>query len=83
VVLLDGIEGREDCEAAAHKIGQALCNATMPFDKDLVLSCSIGQALFPDDGADEESLIRAADAAMYRLKSGPDNERQGSLAFAP
>ena len=83
VVLLDGIEGREDCQAAAHKIGQALCNATMPFDKDLVLSCSIGQALFPDDGPDEESLIRAADAAMYRLKTGPDDKRQGLLALAP
>lgn len=83
VVLLDGIEGRDDCQAAAHKIGEALCNATMPFDKDLVLSCSIGQALFPDDGADEESLIRAADAAMYQLKSRPGAELQGSFSFAP
>lgn len=83
VVMLDGIEGREDCQAAAHKIEQALGNENMPFDDNLVIACTIGQALFPDDGADEESLIRAADAAMYRLKSGPDDERQGSLAFAP
>jgi diguanylate cyclase (GGDEF)-like protein len=83
VVMLDGIEGREDCQAAAHKIEQALCNEKMPFDDNLVITCSIGQALFPDDGADEESLIRAADAAMYRLKSAPEDERQASLAFAP
>ncbi len=83
VVLLDGIEGREDCQAAAHKIEQALGRDSLPFGDRLEVSASIGQALFPDDGADEESLIRAADAAMYRLKSDPDDERQGSLAFAP
>ncbi|MDA8127640.1 MAG: hypothetical protein M0Z73_02910 [Betaproteobacteria bacterium] len=42
---------------------------------------SIGQALFPDDGGDEDGLMRAADAAMYRVKSGCEPERQRCLPF--
>jgi len=82
VVMLDGIQGRDDCQAAASKIEQALGSDTLPFGDRLVISASIGQALFPDDGDNEEALIRAADAAMYRLKNGSDAERQASFAFA-
>ena len=81
VVLLDGIEGREDCRAAAHKIEQALGRDSLPFADRLVISASIGQALFPEDGEDEEALIRAADASMYRIKSGSGSERQAAFAF--
>ena len=82
VVLLDGIQGREDCRAAALKIEQALASDTLPFADRLVISASIGQALFPDDGEDEASLIQAADAAMYRSKAGSASERQASFSFA-
>jgi diguanylate cyclase (GGDEF)-like protein len=81
VVLLDGIQGREDCCAAAMKIEQALASDTLPFAERLVICASIGEALFPDDGEDEASLLQAADAAMYRSKSGSASERQGSFAF--
>ena len=45
------------------------------------IAASIGQALFPDDGADEDTLIRAADAAMYRIKSGSESAQQRHLPF--
>jgi diguanylate cyclase (GGDEF)-like protein len=82
VVLLDGIQGREDCRAAANKIEQSLDSGTLPFADRLVISASIGQALFPEDGEDEEALIRVADASMYRIKSGSGSERQTAFAFA-
>jgi diguanylate cyclase (GGDEF)-like protein len=81
VVLLDGIQGREDCQAAANKIEQSLDSGTLPFADRLVISASIGQALFPEDGEDEEALIRVADASMYRIKSGSGSERQTAFAF--
>jgi diguanylate cyclase (GGDEF)-like protein/PAS domain S-box-containing protein len=35
---------------------------------DAAISASIGIAMYPADGLDDESLIRHADAAMYRVK---------------
>jgi diguanylate cyclase (GGDEF)-like protein len=81
VVLLEEVQGRNDCLAAAHKIEQALNADTSFFGLDVDIAASIGQALYPDDGVDEDALIRAADAAMYRIKSGCESERQRSLSF--
>ena len=81
VVLLDGVQGREDYLAAAHKIEQALNANSSFYGLDVEIAASIGQALYPDDGADEDSLIRAADAAMYRIKSGSESQRQQKLPF--
>jgi len=81
VVLLEGVQGREDYLAAVHKIEQALNVHSTFYGLDLEISASIGQALYPDDGADEDALIRAADAAMYRVKSGCESEHQNRLQF--
>ncbi|MRW91961.1 EAL domain-containing protein [Duganella sp. FT80W] len=35
---------------------------------DLKVSASIGIAMYPDDGADVETLLQRADAAMYQVK---------------
>lgn len=81
VVLLEGVQGRRDCVAAALKIEHSLANTTRFDDLHLDIDASIGQALYPDDGSDEDALIRAADAAMYRVKSGSESERQSRLPF--
>ena len=62
----------------AHHVAEQVCDALRrPFVIDgraLTISCSVGIALYPDDGGDEAALTRRADAAMYRAKaSGRDS----------
>lgn len=81
VVLLDNVNGREDCLSAATNIERMLADSSSFYGMPVEIRASIGHALFPDDGEDEDALIRAADAAMYRVKTGGDTSRQGRLAF--
>ncbi len=81
-VMLEGVQGREDLLAAVHKIEQELGAGASFYGLNVEIAASIGHALFPDDGADEDALIRAADAAMYRVKSGDDPEHQACLPFS-
>jgi diguanylate cyclase (GGDEF)-like protein len=67
-VLLGDLAHAEDAALVAQKI---LDRLTAPFEiaaTEIFVSASIGIAAFPADGADAESLLRAADAAMYRAK---------------
>jgi diguanylate cyclase (GGDEF)-like protein len=80
-VLLGGVQGREDQLAAARKIEQAINAGADFFGLDVEISASIGQSLYPDDGDHEDALLRAADAAMYRVKSGCESDRQRKLIF--
>ncbi|HVJ34579.1 MAG TPA: EAL domain-containing protein [Terriglobia bacterium] len=44
-----------------------------PFDiggHQVMISTSLGIALYPGDGEDDEELLRAADTALYRAKAG-------------
>jgi diguanylate cyclase (GGDEF)-like protein len=82
VVLLEGVKSRQDCMATAFKIEHSLAHTTRFGDLHLDVDASIGQALYPDDGLDEDALMHAADAAMYRVKSGYESDRQVRLPFA-
>lgn len=81
IVLFEGLQDRHDCVAAARKIEQALSRNPVFDELGVEVEASIGQALYPDDGADEDALIRHADAAMYRVKSGVESQRQTPLPF--
>jgi diguanylate cyclase (GGDEF)-like protein len=38
-------------------------------EREVLISASVGSAMAPDHGADTESLLRAADAALFRAKA--------------
>ena len=69
IILLPGLHQASDAEHIAQKL-LACFNA--PFqagDHEFFSSASIGISLYPQDGTDVASLIRNADAAMYRSKA--------------
>ena len=79
-VLLPGIAKEEDAATIAQKILEAV---RLPFfieHRELFITTSIGVTLFPEDGADPESLVRNADTAMYRAK---EQGRDNAQLYAP
>ncbi len=69
VVVLDSASNREAAEAVARKILSALRTPLALGPQVVAISASIGGALFPEDGETPDTLLRRADAAMYRAKS--------------
>ena len=79
-VLLIEIDDPNDAAAVADKLVKAV---DRPFDisrYELVVSLSIGIAVYPGDGEDERELMFNADAAMYHTKN---NGRNGYTFFQP
>ena len=73
VIMLERIHDHNDVKAIAEKMMSAF---ESPFNIDhhsLYLTLSIGISLYPQDGLDRETLIRNADAAMYRSKESGRN----------
>jgi EAL domain-containing protein (putative c-di-GMP-specific phosphodiesterase class I) len=52
----------------AQKVIDQLSQPLEIEERELTVTCSIGIAVYPDDGRDAETLIRNADAAMYHAK---------------
>ena len=68
-VLLEGIRRTDEAASIAEKI---IARLAQPFHIDehsLEVTASIGISVYPNDYKDGESLVQAADAAMYRAKA--------------
>ncbi|HEX7054758.1 MAG TPA: EAL domain-containing protein [Burkholderiales bacterium] len=68
IVVLPELKRSGDVAQVAQKVIDQLSQPVVVDDRELVVSCSIGIAVFPEDGRDAETLIRNADAAMYHAK---------------
>jgi diguanylate cyclase (GGDEF)-like protein/PAS domain S-box-containing protein len=75
-VLLGDLARAEDAALVAQKILDRLAEPVEIAGKEIFVSASVGIAAFPADGAEAESLLRAADAAMYRAKQAGRNAYQ-------
>jgi diguanylate cyclase (GGDEF)-like protein/PAS domain S-box-containing protein len=80
VVLLSEVEHSEDAAISANRILDAVAQPHRIDGRDLPVTTSIGISLFPDDGADAETLIKNADTAMYQAK---ENGRHAYRFFSP
>lgn len=68
VVLLSEIAQPEDAGRVAEKMRSAAAKLRHEQPGPLELELSIGISLFPEHGADLETLTHRADAAMYHAK---------------
>lgn len=73
VIGLTDIGDAEDVSHAVNKLMGSLSDPILLGDTQVSTSCSIGIAMFPDDGRDYESLLRQADIAMYQAKESGRN----------
>lgn len=66
VILLDGITHPQEAETVASKLTEII-RKDIDTEEHSV-TASIGVSTFPEDGANPESLLKAADQAMYVIK---------------
>ncbi|MPQ84470.1 EAL domain-containing protein [Pseudomonas sp. MAFF 730085] len=69
IILLPGLQQTSDAHHLANKL---LACFTPPFqagEHEFFISASIGTSLYPQDGTDVATLVKNADAAMYRSKA--------------
>ena len=68
LILLGGITRPEDTTSVVQKMIDSVAEP-IPFEgNQIVISASVGIAIFPEDGAEAETLIRKSDEAMYYIK---------------
>jgi diguanylate cyclase (GGDEF)-like protein len=73
VILLSGLESVERSSARLNAMLAAVREPVPLADKETVVTCSIGAAVYPLDGEEAELLLRRANSAMLRAKnSGKD-----------
>lgn len=70
VILLDTLATREEFESLRAHVEAVLQSpsAVIPRDSTVKMGGSVGGALFPEDGTDADSLLKAADRRMYARK---------------
>ena len=67
-LVLPDIDELQSIEAVVNKL---LISLAQPYDldgKNAFISASIGVTIYPENGADTETLLRNADSAMYKAK---------------
>jgi diguanylate cyclase len=77
MVLLPNLRGSADAGVVAGRLIDALREPVQLAQNTLVITPSVGIAVYPQDGADAETLLRNADLAMYFAK----RKTPGTCAF--
>ena len=72
-VILHDIQRDEDVVLVANKLLAQTAGAVKLDDMEVMVTVSVGVALFPKDGEDGDSLGKHADIALYQAKRGGKN----------
>lgn len=68
IVLLSGIDSAGEAARVARKITDSMREPFALEGHTMSITTSIGISLYPDDGADYDTLMKNSDTAMYRAK---------------
>ncbi len=69
IVLLTDMPGPAEAANIARRLVETLSHAVLIQGNEIFVGGSIGVAMFPEDGADSDTLMMNADTAMYRAKA--------------
>jgi diguanylate cyclase (GGDEF)-like protein/PAS domain S-box-containing protein len=73
VIVLTAAKDGADAGVAAGRLMHAMSAGFVVQGRSFSISCSLGISVFPEHGADSETLIKNADAAMYSAKENVDH----------
>jgi diguanylate cyclase (GGDEF)-like protein/PAS domain S-box-containing protein len=76
VVLIQDMADAEQAAAVARKIISAVIKPVLLMGRECRVTASIGIALYPHNGQDEQTLMKNADIAMYFAKEEGKNNFQ-------
>jgi diguanylate cyclase (GGDEF)-like protein/PAS domain S-box-containing protein len=77
VATLEAADAKDTAALVSRKLIEAVSRPYRIDGREVVIGASIGVAVYPDDGGDPETLLQAADAALYAAK----NEGRGDFRF--
>jgi diguanylate cyclase (GGDEF)-like protein len=80
VIILQEVHDRDDVMAVAQKLLASIMKPLSLRGQECRVTASIGAAMYPADGADEQTLTKNADMAMYCVKNEGKN---GARFYAP
>jgi diguanylate cyclase (GGDEF)-like protein/PAS domain S-box-containing protein len=75
-VILSNVASLEEVALVAQRTLESISELLAIGDREIYLTASIGVSLYPNDGLDAETLVRNADAAMYKAKECGGNNYQ-------
>ncbi len=73
LIMLTHVKDVSDAAVATERLMDAMTPEFVVQGHSLHVSCSVGISIFPEHGADAETLIKDADAAMYSAKENGRN----------
>ena len=73
LVILQDIRSVDNCAQIADKIIRAFDEPLLVGEQPLHITISMGISMLPDDGEDSTTLVKNADAAMFRSKDKGKN----------
>jgi len=73
LVVLTSVKDVADAAVAADRVVKSMTAGFVVQGHPLSISCSLGVSIFPEHGADGDTLIKNADAAMYCAKENGRN----------
>ncbi len=73
VLLLTGLHNKEEAAFIADKVLKLVQQPFQLSMTDADIGCSIGIAIYPDDGLTDTDLLKVADTLMYKVKGKGKN----------